>query len=323
MSIPLKQDSLKVSVVSVPSVLRKSKLSMQQPLLSSLRNSLFLSPYNMSVTLAVPSGVIHGVSIVSDVLVVSGKSTLFFYRLEQSATTTYIAIVPATVHLPPSFEVSFVHQDRLICNSKEQSQLFHLLSQTSSRTPSCRCCCVISAMQVVLGGDEGFFLYENESCSQVIHTPSAVMSLAASESALFVGCRSGVVYRWDFKTRLLKRHTRCRHAVIAMAVMDDLVCTIDAAGIVKINNQRINLHNAHCICQDDDHLLIGLRDQVVCIDWTGCVCSTLPIPNVRFIVSWSHFFVLASDDSHFRAVAKRGYLIQQTSLFVICLQTRH
>ena len=322
MSIPLKPHSLKLNVVSVPSVIRKSKLSMRQPLLSSLRNSLFLSPRNVSVTLTVPSSAIHGVSIVSDALVVSGKSTVFFYRVNESADTTCVAIVPTTVHLPPSFEVSFVHRDCLICNSKDQSRLFHLMTQTSSHTPSCRCCCVLSASQVVLGGDEGFFLYENDSCSQVIHTPSAVMSLAASESALLVGCRNGVVYRWDFEARRLKRHTRCRHAVIAMAVMDDLVCTIDAAGIVMINNQRINLRNAHCLCQDDDHLLIGLRDQVVCVDWTGCVCSTLPIPNVRFIASWDHFFVLASDDSHFRAVAKRGYFIQQTSLFVICLQTR-
>ena len=271
-----------------------------------------LSPRNGSLVLSPPDGIIHGVSIVENNVIVSSKNKLLMYRISRHANDVAIASVPSVLHLTSSIEISWQQGDVFVCNSKNQSYLFYLSTHTQTAIRPSRCCWRLAPSVVVVGGDEGLFVYQNDLLTQTISTPSSVLAItssSASPSLLFVGCRDGDVYRWEVGSHSLQWQCHCRHAIVSLAAIGECVCVVDAGGCVKLNRSLVGLRGARRVCSDESNaFVVALENEIVCLDCAGVVYSSLPLREIRFLLC-TESVLLASDASELHIHSKPGYSI--------------
>ena len=292
--------------------------------LSNLYKSLLLSPRNSSIVLSPPNCVVHGVSLVENTVIVSSKSKLFLYRIignhNNHKNDLEIASIPSILQLTTEIDISWQHHDVFVCNSRDQSYLFYLSTHTQIPIRPSRCCYRLSPSVVISGGDEGVHVYENDLLTQTISTPSSVLAITSSSSSLppfsitnssifFIGCRDGSVYRWVVGSHDLQWWCRCRHAIVSIAAIDEYVCIVDAGGAVKLNKSLVGIRGAQCVCRDETHFIVALKNEIVCLDCTGAVFSSLPLRDIRFLLC-TDSFILASDTSQVHIQSKPGHSIQ-------------
>ena len=251
-------------------------------------------------------------------VIVSSKSKLFLYRIisnhNNHKNDLEIASIPSILQLTTEIDISWQHHDVFVCNSRDQSYLFYLSTHSQIPIRPSRCCYRLSPSVVIAGGDEGVHVYENDLLTQTISTPSSVLAITSSfsitnSSILFIGCRDGSVYRWVVGSHDLQWWCRCRHAIVSIAAIDDYVCVVDAGGAVKLNKSLVGIRGAQCVCRDETHFIVALKNEIVCLDCTGAVFSSLPLRDIRFLLC-TESFILASDTSQVHIQSKPGHSIQ-------------
>ena len=276
--------------------------------LPNLYKSLLLSPRNLSIALSLPDCTVHGVSVVENLLVVSGKSKLMIYRIKKESNKVQIAPSPSILQLTSTIEISWQHRDVFVCNSNGQSFLFYLSTHNQIEVRPSRCCFKLTPSIVVLGGNEGLYVYENALLTQTIPTSSPVLTFASCSSTLFVGCRDGNVYQWKMGSPTLQWLCHCRHAIVSLAAIDGYVCAIDAGGVVKINKSLVGVRGAQCVCSDESHFIVALKNEIVCMDCTGVVFSSLPMQDTRFLLC-TESCLFVSTATQFHCLSKPGIQI--------------
>ena len=315
-----------MSRCSLVSTLLQSRRLQNPSNFDKLYKTFLLSSRNSSIVLSPPDCVVHGVSLVENTVIVSSRSKLFMYQINNLNSHSHshshshnhnindmeISSVPSILQLTSEIDISWQHHDVFVCNSREQSYLFFLSIHTQIPVRPSRCCYRLSPSVVIVGGDEGVYVYQNDLLTQTISTPSSVLTITSSStnsSIFFVGCRDGSVYRWVVGSHDLQWWCRCRHAIVSIAAIDECVCIVDAGGAVKLNKNLVGIRGAQCVRSDgEEHFIVALKNEIVCLDCTGAIFSSLPLRDIRFL-RCTESFILASDTSQVHIQSKPGHSI--------------